>query len=332
MDGMMDSVMSERWIGVCRQARRRSSAVVCRLRAVMLVAAQLLVVAAVPSAAQLRVVTTTTDLASIAQAVGGSRVTVRSLALGTQDPHFVEPKPSFVLELRRADVYAQVGLELEVGWAPLLLDQARNSKIHRGGSGYLDVSTVAEVLDVPTTRVTRAEGDIHPYGNPHYWLDPRNGKRIAAAFAERFAQLDPGGRTEYERNRATFDARVDSAIAAWQAAVAPARGSAVVAYHTSWKYLLLWAGLEIVGYVEPKPGIPPGPAHLADLIERMRAASVQAVIIDPFYNASVPRSVAERAGAQLLELPSSVGGAEQAHDYIALIDYDLRSIVDAIRR
>lgn len=305
------------------RTRRKCSVVVTVL---------LFLFAAVPSAAQLRVVTTTPDLASIAADVGGARVTVKSLALGTQDPHFVEPKPSFVLELRRADVYAQVGLELEVGWAPLLLDQARNPKVHRGGAGYLDLSTVAEVLDVPTTRVTRAEGDIHPYGNPHYWLDPRNGKRMATAFADRFAQLDPSGRADYERNRDAFHARMDSAIAVWEALVAPVQGGAVVAYHTSWKYMLLWAGLEIVGYVEPKPGIPPGPAHLADLIGRMRAAGVGAVIIDPFYNASVPRTVAERGGATLLELPSSVGGAPEARDYVTLIDYDLRSIVDAIRR
>ncbi|MCI0432263.1 MAG: metal ABC transporter substrate-binding protein [Gemmatimonadetes bacterium] len=281
--------------------------------------------------AQLRVVTTTTDLAAIALEVGGDRVTVKSLALGTQDPHFVEPKPSYVLELRRADVYAQVGLELEVGWAPLLLDQARNSKIHRGGPGHLDLSTVVEVKDVPTGRVTRAEGDIHPYGNPHYWLDPHNGKRIAAAFAERFASLDPAGRVAYQAHRDRFTARLDSAIAVWENLATSVRDSPVVAYHTSWKYLLEWAGLEIVGYVEPKPGIPPGPGHLAGLIDRMKAVGARVVIMDPFYNASVPRTIATRAGAQLLELPSSVGGAPAASDYIALIDYDLRNIVDAIR-
>ncbi len=285
-----------------------------------------------PAVAQLRVVTTTTDLAAIAGEIGGNRINVRSLALGTQDPHFVEPKPSYVLELRRADVYAQVGLELEVGWAPLLLDQARNPKIHRGGAGHLDLSTVAQIKDVPTGRVTRAEGDIHPYGNPHYWLDPDNGKRIAQAFAEKFAALDPAGRAQYEANRARFSTRLDSAIAVWRGLAAGVRGQPIVAYHTSWKYLLEWAGLEIVGYVEPKPGIPPGPGHLAGLINRMKAAGVRAVVMDPFYTASVPRTIADGAGASLLELPSSVGGAREAGDYIALIDHDLRNIVDAIRR
>src|SRR5688572_14533541 len=159
-------------------------------------------------AAPLKVVTTTTDLAAIAREVGGKRVQVKSMAAGTQDPHFVEAKPSLILDMRKADLYAQVGLGLEVGWAPLLLDQARNQKIRPGGKGYLDVSGAASIIDIPKGKVTRAEGDIHPYGNPHYWLGPENGMRIATEFAHKFKELDPAGAAEYDRNLAAFKSKV----------------------------------------------------------------------------------------------------------------------------
>ena len=278
----------------------------------------------------LYVVTTTTDLASIARDVGGSRVEVRSLALGTQDPHYVEPKPSLVLELRRADVYAQIGLDLEIAWAPVLLDQARNSRVNRGGQGHLDLSTVVEVLDVPATRVTRAQGDLHPYGNPHYWLEPGNGLRIAAAFAAKFAELDPGGATEYERNRAAFEARLEAARTRWRTQLAPYAGTPLVTYHASWKYFVEFAGATIVGYVEPKPGVPPSPRHLADLIARMTSVKARAVLVDPFYDLRVPRTVAERGGARLLVLPSSVGGAPGIATYLDLLDHNVRSLVDVL--
>ncbi|MBI4409218.1 MAG: zinc ABC transporter substrate-binding protein [Gemmatimonadetes bacterium] len=297
------------------------------------VAIALLTAAATPLAADpLKVVTTTTDLAAIAREIGGSRVRVKSIALGTQDPHFVEPKPSLILDLRDADVFAEIGLQLEIGWAPLLLDQARNPRISRGGRGYLDFSEVATVLDIPMRRVTRAEGDIHPLGNPHYWLGPENGKRIAALFAQKFAELDPDGTREYTNHLMEFVRRLDAAAARWREQLEPYRGTPVVAYHTSWKYFLLFAGMEIVGYIEPKPGIPPSPSYLAELIERMRRAGAKAVIVDPFYDAKVPRLVAERAGATLLILPSSVGGAAEADDYISLLEYDVTKLSDAIRR
>jgi zinc/manganese transport system substrate-binding protein len=279
---------------------------------------------------RLFVVTTTTDLAAIAREAGGSRVDVRSLAIGTQDPHYVEPKPSLILDLRRADVYAQIGLGLEIGWAPVLLDQARNPQVHRGGRGHLDLSTVAEVLDVPRTRVTRAEGDLHPYGNPHYWLEPENGLRMAAAFAAKFAELDPGGAEEYERNRAAFQSRLEAARGRWRAQLAPHAGAPVVAYHASWKYFLEFAGLTIIDYIEPRPGIPPSPRHLADLITRMTSVRARAVIVDPFYDLRVPRTVSERGGARLLVLPSSVGGVPAVESYLDLFDHNVRSLVDAL--
>lgn len=278
----------------------------------------------------LKVVTTTTDLAAIARAVGGERVRVRAIAAGTQDPHFVEAKPSLILELRDADVFAQVGLGLEVGWAPLLLDQSRNRSIAVGGRGHMDLSAAASVLDVPRGRVSRAEGDVHPYGNPHYWLGPENGKRMAVLFAEKFAELDPEGARAYTENLQAFVKDVMIAEARWRRQLAPYAGAPVVAYHNSWKYFLLFAGLEVVGYVEPKPGIPPSASHLADLIGRMRRTGARAVIVDPFYDPKVPRLVAERAGAELVVLPSSVGGVPGADDYIALLDHNVQRLVAAL--
>lgn len=281
---------------------------------------------------RLRVVTTTTDLADLARVVGGDRVDVRSLALGEQDPHYVEPRPSLILDLRRADLYAQVGLELEVGWAPLLLDQSRNPHIQPGGPGHLDLSGFVDVLDVPVTRVTRAQGDVHPFGNPHYWLDPANGRRMAQAFADRLSELDPAGSGEYLRNLEHFLSQLDRLAAEWEQRLQPVRGMPVVAYHASWKYFLGFAGLETVGFVEPLPGIPPSPRHLTDLVERMSKADVRVIIVDPFYDTRVPATVARRTGARVLILPSSVGGIPGVDGYLTLLDHNVRSLVEALQR
>jgi zinc/manganese transport system substrate-binding protein len=278
------------------------------------------------------VVTTTTDLASIARSVGGERVEALSFTLGIQDPHYVEPKPSLVLELREADLFAQVGLQLEVGWAPLLLDQARRPELQPGGDRHLDLSQYVEVLDVPLTRVTRAQGDIHPFGNPHYWLDPGNGIRIAEAFAERLTDLDPAGAETYARNLAAFRSELEGAIARWEALLAPVQGTLLVAYHTSWRYFAAFAGVEVLDYVEPKPGIPPTPQHLAQLVTRMNQMGVGLIVMEPFYDSRVPEAVAERTGAELLVLPSSVGGVEGVEDYIGLLNHNVTSLGAALSR
>ena len=280
--------------------------------------------------APLKVVTTTTDLAAIAKEIGGSRVEVKSMALGTQDPHFVEAKPSLILDLRKADVYAQVGLGLEVGWAPLLLDQSRNANVRVGGKGHLDMAAAATVLDIPQRRVTRAEGDIHPYGNPHYWLGPENGKRMAALFATKFSELDAQNAAEYARNLAAFESKLNAAVVEWRKLLDPVDGSAVVAYHNSWKYFLTFAGMKITGYIEPKPGIPPSPSYLAELIGQMKQQNVKAIIVDPFYDLKVPRMLAERTGAKLLVLPSSVGGVKGVDNYVGLIDYNVKTLRSAL--
>ena len=287
--------------------------------------------AAVPASAQLRVVTSTTDLYDIAKAVGGNRITAAHIGEGYQDPHFIEAKPSFVLQLRRADVWAFVGLDLEVGWMPLLLDGARNSKIKRGGSGYVDVSRAIPLLDIPRGNVDRSQGDVHPLGNPHYWLHPENARRIARLFRQKFTELDPAGAAAYTANERDFSARLSAAERGWADELATIKGKPVVAWHTSWRYLASYTGMNIVGFMEPKPGVPPSPAHLAGLIQTMRRTGAKVIIMEPFYARKTADFVAARTGAKVLILPPSVGGTRAVADYVSLMDYDLKQLAAALQ-
>ena len=287
--------------------------------------------AALPAGAQLRVVTSTTDLYDIARAVGGSRITATHIGEGYQDPHFIEAKPSFVLQLRRADVWAFVGLDLEAGWMPLLLDGARNSKIKRGGSGYVDVSRAIPLLDIPRGNVDRSQGDVHPLGNPHYWLHPENGRRIARLFRQKFTELDPAGASAYSQNERNFSARLAAAERSWTDELAKIKGKPVVAWHTSWRYLADYTGMNIVGFMEPKPGVPPSPAHLAGLIQTMRRTGAKVIIMEPFYARKTADFIAARTGAKVLMLPPSVRGTKAVPDYVSLLDYDLKQLAAAIQ-
>jgi zinc/manganese transport system substrate-binding protein len=281
----------------------------------------------------LNVVTSTTDLADIAGAVGGNRVSVVHISEGYQDPHFVEAKPSFILRLRNADVFAFVGLDLEIGWMPLLLDGARNPNIRQGGSGYLDVSQVIPVLDRASGNVDRSQGDVHPLGNPHYWLDPENGRRIARLFRDRFAQLDPAGAAAYRQNEAAFEQRLNAAEAGWRADIAAIRGKPVVAWHTSWRYFAEYNGMNIVGFMEPKPGVPPSPSHLAGLMQTIRRTGAKVIVMEPFYDRRMADLVASRTGVKVLILPPSVGGLRGAPvgDFISLMRYDVAQLAAALR-
>lgn len=282
--------------------------------------------------AQLRVVTSTTDLADIARQVGGPRVRVTHVSEGYQDPHFAEAKPSFILQMRNADVFAFVGLDLEVGWMPLLVDGSRNPKVRPGGSGYVDVSQVVEVLD-RGRNVDRSQGDVHPLGNPHYWLDPDNGRRIARLFAQKFAQLDPRNASSYEAGRAAFEARLNAAEQAWKDELAVIRDKPVVAYHTSWKYFAEYTGMRIVGFMEPKPGVPPSPAHLAGLIQQMKRTGAKAIVMEPWYNRRDADFVASRTGARVIVLPPSVGGLRdrKLNTYVDLLSYNIRTLAAALK-
>jgi ABC-type Zn uptake system ZnuABC Zn-binding protein ZnuA len=283
-----------------------------------------------PPRASLKVVTSTSDLADLAKAVGGARVDVVHIAEGYQDPHFVEAKPSFMLRLRDADVFAFVGLDLEVGWMSLLVDGSRNPRIRPGSRGYVDVSRAIPVLDVPAGLVDRSQGDVHPLGNPHYWLDPDNARRIARLFAERFTELDHAGAGTYEANRRSFEERLSAAERGWADARAKIRGKPVVAWHTSWRYFASYSGANIVGFMEPKPGVPPSPSHLAGLILTMQRTGARVIVMEPFYQRKTADFVAAKAGARVLVLPPSVGGIRGVDDYIALMRHNLTTLAASI--
>ncbi len=290
--------------------------------------------ATAPAHAQgkLNVVTTTEDLASIAREIGGDRITVEAIARGYQDPHFVEAKPSFILKLQRADVLIVVGRELEIGWLPPLIQQSRNSKIQPGAEGYLDASLTAEILEVPTGQVTRAMGDVHPLGNPHYWLDPENGKRIGKAIADKFSEIRPNDRATFQQKLTDFTTRLDTAEKGWLAQMAPYKGTKVVTYHRSFPNFAKRFDLEIIGYVEPKPGIPPSPQHTLDLINEMKRQNVKLVLVEPYFDMKTPNAIGRETGAEVLVLPPSVGGVKEVSDYFKLFDYDVNLLVQAIKK
>jgi len=295
------------------------------------VLAAILLGGATQASAALKVVATTQDLESIAKEVGGDKVETESLAKGYQDPHFVEAKPSFILRLNRADLLIVVGRELEIGWLPALINQARNSKIQPGASGYLDASLTAKILDIPTRAVTRAEGDVHPQGNPHYWLDSENGRRIARAVKDRLSQLDPANAAVFAQREADFERRLAEGEQRWKAAMAPYKGLKVVTYHRSWPNFADAFGLDVVGYVEPKPGIPPSPAHSLELIQQMKRDNVKLIIIEPYFDPKTPNSIGSQTAAQVVTLAPSVGGEKEVTDYFKLFDYDIAKLVAAIK-
>lgn len=280
--------------------------------------------------AQLKVVTSTTDLYDIAKAVGGNKITATHIGEGYQDPHFIEAKPSFVLQLRNADVWAFVGLDLEIGWMPLLLQGARNPKLQQGQPGYVDVSKAIPVLDMARGNVDRSQGDVHPLGNPHYWLDPENGRRIAKLFRETFSQLDSKNASVYEANEKAFTQRLDAAERSWAADLAKIKGKPVVAWHTSWRYFAEYTGMNIVGFMEPKPGVPPSPSHLAGLIQTMKQSGAKVIVMEPFYDRKMADVVARQTGATVLILPPSVGGTKGLDDYIQLMTNDIHRLAGAL--
>lgn len=285
----------------------------------------------VSAANKLKVVTTIPDLASITHEIGGDRVDVTSIGRGYQDPHFVEPKPSFLLLLRDADLLEVVGLELEIGWLPPLLDQSRNNKIRPGQRGYLDLSRGVDILDHPTGAVNRSMGDIHAMGNPHYWLDPANAVRIARQVRTKLAEMRPADTAYFEANLTSFIGRLNDANKRWLAQLAPYKGSKIVTYHNSWPNFVRHFGLQVVGSVEPKPGIPPSPSHTLELINLMKEQKVKAIIMEPYFDRKTPQSIAERTGAKLAIVYPSVGGRPELDDYFKLFDYDIAEIVKALK-
>jgi len=289
-----------------------------------------LVIPAVPALAAIKVVTTTEDLAALTREVGGDQVEVESLARGVQDPHFVEPKPSFILKLYAADLLVVVGRELEAAWLPPLITQSRNGRIQPGAPGYLDASLTAHILDIPTGQITRAMGDVHPLGNPHYWLDPDNGLAMAKALQRKLTELSAKDAEYFEARYTDFASRIAAAQARWQAALAPYRGLKVVTYHRSWPNFVDEFGLDVVGYVEPKPGIPPSPAHTLNLEEEMKRQNVKIVLVEPYFDLKTPNAIGRETGARVVVILPSVGGAKDVKTYIDLFDYDIKLLTSAI--
>ena len=278
---------------------------------------------------RVNIVTTTEDLAAIAREIGGERVDVESIARGYQDPHFVEAKPSFILRLLRADMLIVVGRDLETGWLPALILQSRNRRIQVGAEGYVDASLGARVLDVPQGQITRAMGDVHPLGNPHYWLDPENGKTVARTIADTLIASRPSDRAVFEQRLGDFNVRLDEAQQRWMAMLAPYEGTKVVTYHRSYTNFAERFGLDVVGYVEPRPGIPPSPQHTFDLINEMKAQEVKVVLVEPYFSLNTPNAIARDTGATVLVIPSSVGGVDEVTDYFQLFDYNVKLLLDA---
>src|SRR5881394_1482800 len=278
---------------------------------------------------KLRIMTATTDLAALAQEVGGEKVDVESIARGYQDPHFVEAKPSFLLKLRHADLLIVVGLELEIGWLPPLITQSTNPKIQVGAPGYFDASRFARILEMPTGAVTRAEGDVHPQGNPHYWLDPDNGLRVAKGIADKLSEMRPGDSAYFGQRYTEFEQKLKQADQQWMAQMKPYAGRKIVTYHRSWPNFAGHFGLNVVGYVEPRPGIPPSPQHTVELIGQMKRDAVKVIMVEPYFDLKTPNSIARDTGGTVVVLMPSVGGEKEITNYFKLFDYDIAKLKQA---
>jgi zinc/manganese transport system substrate-binding protein len=282
-----------------------------------------------PASAQLKVVATTPDLASVAREIGGDRVNVVALAKPTEDPHFVDAKPSFIVTLNRADALVEGGAELELGWLPPLLENARNGKVQAGAPGRVVASEGIRLLEIPTS-FDRSKGDIHSLGNPHFMVDPVNAKIVARNIANHLAQIDPKSTATYNGNLTRFNARIDAKLADWQKQLAPYRGSKIVTYHRDFGYLAERFGLTIVDELEPKPGIAPSPAHLAQVIGKMRANNVKVILVQPFQNRKTAETVARQTGAAVLDTPQQPGAASNTTSYFDMMDNLVGSIAKGL--
>jgi len=289
----------------------------------LIVAGLMFVFPGIAAPKKLNVVTATTDMAALAQEVGGDRVNVESIAKGYQDPHFVEAKPSFLLKLRQADLLITVGLQLEIGWLPPLITQSGNPRVQVGAGGYLDASQFAEILEIPQGVVTRAMGDVHPLGNPHYWLDPDNGRRVARGIAGKLGELDPADSSYFQERFQDFDKRLTAAEQKWDAEMAPYHGRKLVTYHNSFTNFAKHFHLEVIGYVEPRPGIPPTPSHTIELIGLMKRENCKLVLVEPYFDLKTPNSIGSSTGAKVVVYLPSVGGEKQVTNYFELFDYDI---------
>jgi ABC-type Zn uptake system ZnuABC Zn-binding protein ZnuA len=279
---------------------------------------------------KLRVVTTIPDLKALVEEVGGDLVDVESLARGTQYAHEVEVRPSLMIRLRRADLFFENGLELDA-WSDVAVQGANNPKIVRGAPGRVDVSRGVQVLEVPTARVDRSMGDVHPLGNPHYSLDPGQAPIVTQNIVDGLVRVAPELRVTFEKNREAFLARLEEAMVRWTKVLEPVKGAKVVVYHPDYIYFLTRFGLVQVGMLEDRPGIPPSPQHLAQLIRHMKDERVRVILVQPWNDLKLAQRVAEEAGAKVIVIPTMVGGVKGVETYIGTIDYNVNTLAQALR-
>jgi zinc/manganese transport system substrate-binding protein len=279
--------------------------------------------------AELKVVASLPDFGAIAEAIGGKAVDVTTIARGSEDPHFVDARPSFVRVLNKADLLIEGGADLEAGWLPTLVTAARNAKIQGTGKGHLVLSRFVKLIDVPTAPVDRSMGDVHPTGNPHYWLDPRNGKIIAEKIAATLSELDPKNAETYRGNLAAFTKKLDAKWPEWQKKLESLRGAKIITYHKTYEYLAAAFGLEVIAQLEPKPGIEPSATHIAQLVQRAKEAGVKFVIIEPYRPRRSAEQVAEAVGARMVVLPDKTGSTPEAKDYFSLFDAIVSRLTEA---
>jgi zinc/manganese transport system substrate-binding protein len=284
-------------------------------------------VSAAQASSKLHVIATVGDLGAIAREVLGDAGDVVVLAKPTQDPHFVDARPNLILDLNRADALVSMGLDYEVGWLPVLVKGSRNAKIQTGGAGAIVASTMVPLQEVPQQRIDRSMGDIHPGGNPHFTLDPRNGARVARGLAQRFGDLASDNRALYQKNADGFVQRLNAKTKEWETRLGTRRGTPVVSYHKSFTYLTSWLGLIEVGTIEPKPGIPPNAAHVAQLVNEMRARKVPAILQERWYPSSVAETIAHQTGARLVLI---AGMTPERASYIDHVEEIVRALETAL--
>jgi zinc/manganese transport system substrate-binding protein len=282
------------------------------------------------SANKINVVTTTSDLRSITELIGKDKVDVTSIATGYQNPHFVDPKPSYIIKLSRADMFVTVGLDLETGWSPQLLSSSRNPKIQKGSNGYVDASVGVTLLQVPSV-INRGEGDIHIFGNPHYWLDPINGKQIARNICDGLEKISPENKAFFEENLIAFDAKIDLKLKDWTQKMAQYKGAKIIAYHNEWVYFEQRFGLTIVDFMEPKPGIPPTPTQLVKIISEVKSNAIKVIISSPYFTTSSSDVVSQQTGAKTITLATSVGAFDPIKDYFDLFDYNIEKLIQGLK-
>ena len=278
--------------------------------------------------AKLNVVATTADLGAIAKEIGGDKIELTTLGKPTEDPHFVDAKPSFIVKLNHADVVVEGGAELEIGWLPALLDQARNSKVATGAPGHISCATGVPLMDVPAT-LDRSRGDIHAAGNPHYIVAPSNAKIVAQNIADGLAANDPKSADVYRANLKKFDDAIDAKLVEWHKILAPFQGQSVVAYHDSWPYFAREFGLKIDLFLEPKPGIPPSASHLAEVVTTMKSEGVKLIIVEPFHDRHYAETVAKHTDAAIVDVSSYPGAKGAGDNYIDWMDHLVQSLVKA---